>query len=58
MTEARTIEVIEAGVVSYGNALDWQRQLAEDRIARRLDHDVLLFVPPASLSSKSSVAAT
>jgi len=59
VTEARTIEVIEAGVVSYGNALDWQRQLAEDRIARRLDHDVLLLLehPPVVTLGRNSHAA-
>jgi lipoyl(octanoyl) transferase len=42
------LEVVEAGSVPYAEALDRQRQLAEDRIAGRLDHDVLLLLehPP------------
>ncbi|HLQ70130.1 MAG TPA: lipoyl(octanoyl) transferase LipB [Gemmatimonadales bacterium] len=59
MTEERTIEVIEAGVVPYADALDWQRQLAEDRIARRLEHDVLLLLehPPVVTLGRNSHAA-
>jgi len=59
VTEERTIEVIEAGVVPYPDALDWQRQLAEDRIARRLDHDVLLLLehPPVVTLGRNSHAA-
>ncbi len=42
------LEIIEAGTVPYGEGLEWQRQLAEDRIAGRLPHDVLLLLehPP------------
>ena len=59
MREKRTIEVIEAGVVPYADALAWQRQLAEDRIAGQLDHDVLLLLehPPVVTLGRSSHAA-
>jgi len=59
VTEERCIEVIEAGVVPYADALDWQRQLAEDRIARRLDHDVVLPLehPPVVTLGRNSHAA-
>ena len=40
----KTLEIIQAGTVPYPDALEWQRQLAEDRIAGRLDHDVLLLL--------------
>jgi len=44
----KALEIIQAGTVPYGDALAWQRQLAEDRIAGRLPHDVLLLLehPP------------
>ena len=44
----RGIDVIEAGLVPYGDALEWQRSLAEARIAGRLERDVLLLLqhPP------------
>jgi len=44
----RGIDVIEAGLVPYGEALEWQRSLAEARIAGRLERDVLLLLqhPP------------
>lgn len=44
----RVLEVVDAGTVPYGEALEWQRRLADDRIAGRLDHDVLLLLehPP------------
>ena len=44
----RPVEVIRAGRVAYDDALAWQRRLAADRIAGRLDHDVLLLLehPP------------
>lgn len=38
------LEVVEAGTVGYGDALEWQRALADDRIAGRLDHDLLLLL--------------
>ncbi|HEX9610770.1 MAG TPA: lipoyl(octanoyl) transferase LipB [Gemmatimonadales bacterium] len=44
----RVLEVVEAGKVPYGEALAWQRELARQRIAGSLDHDVLLLLehPP------------
>jgi len=54
-----TLEVIQAGRVPYGEALEWQRQLAEDRIAGRLPHDVLLLLehPPVVTLGRNSHAA-
>jgi len=43
------IRVIHAGTVPYQDALDWQRQLAADRIAGRLSHDVLLLLEHPSV---------
>ena len=42
------LEVRHAGLVPYGDALTLQRQLAQDRIAGRLPHDLLLLLehPP------------
>ena len=50
------LEVIEAGSVPYGEALAWQRRLAEDRIAGRLDHDLLLLLehPPVVTLGRNS----
>jgi lipoyl(octanoyl) transferase len=50
------LEVVEAGRVPYGAALDWQRRLAAARIARELDHDVLLLVehPPVITLGRAS----
>lgn len=44
----RRLEVIDAGLVPYDDALAWQRRLAAERIAGQLDHDVLLLLqhPP------------
>jgi lipoate-protein ligase B len=52
----KALEVIEAGTVPYHDALGWQRQLADDRIAGRLDHDVLLLLehPPVVTLGRSS----
>jgi lipoyl(octanoyl) transferase len=54
-----TLEVVQAGTVPYGEALEWQRELAEDRIAGRLDHDVLLLLdhPPVVTLGRNSHAA-
>jgi len=54
-----TLEVIQAGRVPYGDALEWQRQLADDRIAGRLPHDVLLLLehPPVVTLGRNSHAA-
>ena len=45
---SRVLEVIQAGVVPYGDALTWQRDLAQARIDGRLPHDLLLLLehPP------------
>ena len=53
------LEVIEAGTVPYRDALEWQRQLAETRIAGRLDHDVLLLLehPPVITFGRNSQQA-
>src|SRR3989454_7344424 len=55
----RLLEVVEAGLVSYGEALEWQRELAEDRIAGRLSHDVLLLLehPRVATRGRNSHAA-
>jgi lipoyl(octanoyl) transferase len=52
------LEVVEAGRVPYEEALAWQRALAEDRIAGRLDHDVLLLLehPPVVTLGRSAHA--
>ena len=53
------LEIIQAGTVPYEDALTWQRQLAEDRIAGRLSHDVLLLLehPPVVTLGRNSHAA-
>ena len=50
------LEVMQAGLVPYPDALVWQRQLAEDRIAGRLSHDVLLLLehPPVVTFGRNS----
>jgi lipoyl(octanoyl) transferase len=55
----RTIDVIEAGLVPYGEALEWQRSLAQARLERRLQHDVLLLLehPPVVTLGRTSHAA-
>ncbi len=40
----RVLEVVEAGLVPYAEALAWQRSLAQARIEGRLPHDVLLLL--------------
>jgi len=54
-----TLEVVQAGIVPYDEALAWQRDLAEDRIAGRLQHDVLLLLehPPVVTLGRNSHAA-
>ena len=48
---ARALQVVQAGLVPYGEALAWQRALAEARIAGQLEHDVLLLLEhPAVLT--------
>ncbi len=53
------LEIIQAGTVRYEDALTWQRQLADDRIAGRLSHDVLLLLehPPVVTLGRNSHAA-
>ena len=53
------LAVIQAGTVPYEDALIWQRELAEDRIAGRLSHDVLLLLehPPVVTLGRNSHAA-
>lgn len=53
------LEIIQAGTVPYADALAWQRQLADDRIAGRLPHDVLLLLehPPVLTLGRNSRAA-
>ena len=55
----KLLEVVEAGTVPYVEALDWQRRLADERIAGSLDHDVLLLLehPPVVTLGRSSQAA-
>ena len=50
------LDVIQAGLVPYPDALAWQRQLAEDRIAGRLSRDVLLLLehPPVVTFGRNS----
>jgi lipoyl(octanoyl) transferase len=52
----KTLEVLEAGLVPYAEALEWQRRLAEDRISGRLSHDVLLLLehPPVVTLGRNS----
>ncbi|OLE60382.1 MAG: hypothetical protein AUG10_06115 [Gemmatimonadetes bacterium 13_1_20CM_2_70_10] len=54
----RVLEVIHAGRVPYGEALEWQRRLAQDRITGRLAHDVLLLLehPPVITLGRNSHA--
>jgi lipoyl(octanoyl) transferase len=55
----KVLEVVEAGTVSYRDALEWQRQLADDRIVGRLSHDVLLLLehPPVVTLGRNSHTA-
>lgn len=41
---AGTLQVVQAGVMPYREALAWQRALARARIAGELTHDVLLLL--------------
>lgn len=52
----KVLEVVEAGTVGYRDALEWQRRLADDRIAGRLDHDILLLLehPPVVTLGRNS----
>jgi lipoyl(octanoyl) transferase len=55
MTE-RVLQVLQAGVVPYAEALAWQRSLAEARINGRLPQDLLLLVehPPVVTLGRNS----
>ena len=57
MTE-RMLEVVQAGVVPYAEALEWQRGLAQARIERRIPHDLLLLLehPPVVTLGRNSHA--
>jgi lipoyl(octanoyl) transferase len=60
MTEpGQALAVLEGGIVPYADALEWQRHLAEDRIAGRLQHDVLLLLehPPVVTLGRNSHAS-
>jgi lipoyl(octanoyl) transferase len=50
------LEVIQAGVVPYAEALEWQRDLAQARIERRIPHDLLLLLehPPVVTLGRTS----
>ena len=58
MTE-RMLEVVEAGLVPYAEALEWQRALAQARIDGRIAHDLLLLLehPPVVTLGRTSQAA-
>src|SRR5439155_980967 len=45
---ARLLEVVQAGVVPYAEALEWQRSLAQARIDGRLPDDLLLLLEIAA----------
>ncbi len=55
----RILEVVQAGLVPYAEALEWQRSLAQARIEGRLSHDVLLLLehPPVVTLGRNSRAA-
>src|SRR2546425_1255510 len=52
----RVLEVVQAGRVPYGEALEWQRRLAQARIAGRQPHDLLLLLehPPVVTLGRTS----
>jgi len=52
----RVLEVGEAGLVPYTEALEWQRALAQARIDGRLAHDLLLLLehPPVVTLGRNS----
>ena len=55
----RVLEVVQAGRIPYGEALAWQRRLAQARIERRLPHDLLLLLehPPVITLGRTAHAA-
>ena len=52
----RLLEVIQAGRVPYAEALEWQRRLAQARIAGHQPHDLLLLLehPPVVTLGRNS----
>ena len=54
----KRLEVIQAGLVPYQEALAWQRELADDRIAGRQPHDLLVLLehPPVVTLGRNSHA--
>jgi lipoyl(octanoyl) transferase len=52
------LEVVQAGVVPYAEALEWQRSLAQARIERRIPHDLLLLLehPPVVTLGRNAQA--
>ncbi len=56
----RVLGVADLGIVPYGAALERQRTLAEDRIAGRLAHDLLLLVehPPVVTLGRGTRASS
>lgn len=52
----RVLEVIQAGVVPYAEALAWQRDLAQSRIEGRIPHDLLVLLehPPVVTLGRNS----
>ena len=52
------LEVIQAGLVAYAEALEWQRGLAQARIERRIPHDLLLLLehPPVVTMGRTAQA--
>jgi lipoyl(octanoyl) transferase len=55
----RTLQVLDAGLVPYGDALPWQRAVAQARIEGRLANDLLLLLehPPVVTLGRASHAA-
>ncbi len=55
----RILEVVRAGRVPYGEALAWQRRLAQARIEGQQPHDVLLLLehPPVVTLGRNSQQA-
>ena len=52
----RVLQVVQAGVVPYAEALAWQRDLAQARIEARIPHDMLLLLehPPVLTLGRNS----
>src|SRR5438876_364750 len=52
----RILEVVQAGLVPYAEALEWQRALAQARIERQVPHDLLLLLehPPVVTLGRNS----